>query len=229
MTTRLFFPPARAAALALALAATAAGAHAQSAGSWLLRGGVTRIDPQVDSGDLSAPSFVGTKVDVHSSTRLSGGVSYMVTDHWALDVPLALPFKHDIVGEGAIAGVGKIGEVKVVPTTLFGQYRFFEAESRIRPYLGVGLTYAKFYKGRGTAALSGLTGGSPANPTSLKTDSKFAVTPQIGVTIALGGRWFADLSYQRTLLKTDTTLTTGQHITTRLNPDTITLGVGYWF
>ena len=48
-------------------------------------------------------------MDVRADTQLAGGITYMLTDHWAVDVPLALPFKHDVIGAGAIAGVGKIG------------------------------------------------------------------------------------------------------------------------
>lgn len=118
------------AALALTLSG---GAQAQTAGSWLVRAGATQISPQVTSGDLSAPSFTGTKVDVRADTQLAGGITYMLTDHWAVDVPLALPFKHDVIGAGAIAGVGKIGEVKVLPMTVFAQYRFLEANARVRP------------------------------------------------------------------------------------------------
>ena len=45
--------------LALAAAASlfmAGAAHAQSAGSLMIRAGVTEIKPNVDSGDLTAPS-----------------------------------------------------------------------------------------------------------------------------------------------------------------------------
>lgn len=211
------------------LLAAAGLAQAQSAGSWMVRAGATQISPQVSSGDLTAPSFAGTKVDVLSDNQLSGGITYMVTNHWAVDVPLALPFKHDIVGAGAIAGVGKIGEVKALPITVFAQYRFMEADAKVRPYVGLGLTYAKFFKARGTAALTGLTGGTPANPTLLSAESKFGLTPQIGVNIALNDRWFVDLAYYKTFVKTRNTLSTGQHIDVKLNPNTFTLGVGYRF
>src|SRR3954471_16956788 len=70
-----------AAALALAAGGTA---HAQQAGRWIAQIGVTNIAPDVDSGDLTAPSLPGTKVDIKSDTQLSGGIVYMVTDHWAV-------------------------------------------------------------------------------------------------------------------------------------------------
>lgn len=204
-------------------------AQAQSAGSWLARGGMTQIAPDVSSGNLTAPSFANTKADVRSDTELSGGITYMMTDHWAIDVPLALPYKHDTVGAGAIAGVGKIGEVKALPITIFAQYRFLEPQAKIRPYVGLGLTYAKFYKERGTAALSGLTGGTPANPTTLSAESNFGLTPQVGVSITLNDRWFVDLAYYKTFVKTRNTLSTGQHIDIKLNPNVYAIGIGYRF
>lgn len=203
--------------------------QAQSAGSVLLRGGVTQIRPNVTSGDLSAPSFPGTQADIEAATQLSGGITLVVTDNVAIDIPLALPFKHDIVGAGAIAGVGKIGEVKALPYTLLGQYRFMQANDSVRPYLGAGLTYAKFFKAKSTAALSGLTGGTPANPTTLKVDSKFALSLQVGASVALSDAWFIDVSLVHTFLKTRTTLSTGQTLDAKLDPNAISLGVGYKF
>jgi outer membrane protein len=217
-----------AAALAAALLA-AAGAHAQSAGTLLVRAGATQIKPNVSSGDLTAPSFVGTQADIRSDTQFAGGVSYMLTDNIAIDLPLSLPFKHDIVGAGAIAGVGKIGEVRALPITLLGQYRFMEATSAFRPYLGAGITYAKFYKARSTAALSALTGGTPSDPTTISVKSKFAATLQLGAAYALTDRWFVEADLTHTFLKTRTTLSTGQTLDTRIDPDTFALSVGYVF
>lgn len=217
--------------LALAALATlaATGASAQSAGSWLVRGGLAHIAPDVKSGNLTAPSFAGTQADIGSASQLAGGVTYMLSDHWAVDLPLALPFKHEITGAGAIAGVGKIGEVKALPATVLAQYRFGNANANWRPFVGVGLTYAKFFKERSTATLSALTGGTPANPTTLKVDSKFTATIEVGATVNLQGRWFAQGTLGYTPLKTRTTLSTGQTLDAKLDPMSVTLGVGYRF
>lgn len=57
--------------IAAAAALAACGlASAQSAGSWLARVGVTHLAPDVNSGNLSAPSFPNTKVDAKSNTQL---------------------------------------------------------------------------------------------------------------------------------------------------------------
>lgn len=213
----------------VALAACAATAHAQVAGTWSVRAGATRIMPDVDSGNLSEPSFPNTKIDVNSNTQLSGGINYMLTDNISLDVPLAMPFKHKFYGDGAIAGVGDLGRVKVLPATLFVQYRFLEANAAFRPYVGLGVTYAKFFKNRTTATLTGLTGGSPSNPTTAKLDNKFALTPQIGFVYNINERWFVNASYYKSFLKTKAHLSTGQSIAIKLNPDVVAFDIGYKF
>lgn len=218
----------RLALLSLALAGSAA-AHAQAAGSWLVRAGVTNITPDVTSGDLSAPSLAGTKSDVDASTRLGGGVTYMYTDHISVDLPLALPFKHELTGDGAIAGVGKIGEVKVLPMTLLAQYRFGEPNATFRPYVGAGPTYAKFFKERSTATLSALTGGTPATPTTLSVESRLVPTVQLGASWTLNDRWFVDAMVAKTFLKTRTTLSTGQTLDIKLDPVTVSVAVGMRF
>ena len=200
-----------------------------AAGSWLVRAGVTNITPDVTSGDLSAPSLAGTKSDVGASTRLGGGITYIVNEHFSLDMPLALPFKHTLTGDGAIAGVGKIGDVKVLPMTLFAQYRFGEPTAAFRPYVGAGPTYAKFFKERSTATLSGLTGGTPANPTTLSVESKLVPTIQLGGTWTLNERWFVDAMVAKTFLKTRTTLSTGQTLDIKLDPVTVSVAVGMRF
>ncbi len=216
-------------ACALAGLFTAAAATAQTAGTLLVRAGATQISPDVDSGELTAPALPGTRADIEPSARLSGGLTYMLTDHVSIDLPLGLPFKHRIVGDGTSAGVGKIGEVRALPMTVLGQYRFLGAKSAFRPYLGAGLSYARFYKARGTAALSAMSGGTPANATTLSIGSKFAATVQIGASYAFDAHWFVDATVLRTFLKTRTTLSTGQTLDARIDPTTVALAVGYAF
>ncbi len=210
---------------ALALAA-ASVAHAQSAGTWSARAGFTTLTPQVTSGDLTAPSFPGTKSDVLSATQVSGGVSYMLTDNVSIDVPLGLPFKHDIMGDGAIKGVGKLGDVQALPITVWGQYRFMAPTAQFRPYVGAGLVYAKFFKAKGTAVLSSLTGG---NPTTLSVESKAAMAVQLGGTYAVNDKWFVDASVSKTWLKNRTTLSTGQTIDVAQDPMGLCFAIGRKF
>jgi outer membrane protein len=219
----------RTAAVAAALLTLACGVWAQPAGSLIVRGGVTQIAPDVTSGDLTAPSIAGTKADIKSNTQPTGGITWMWTDHIALDLPLSAGFKHDIVGDGAIAGVGKIAEVRALPVTVFAQYRFFGAQADLRPYVGAGPTYAKFYKARSTAALTALTGGSPANPTTLTMASRWGLTVQGGLAWRLAPQWTLDGFVAKTALKSRATLSTGQTLDATVDPWSYSLGVGYRF
>eukprot|EP01030_Chromulinospumella_sphaerica_P004202 gene4202-4114_t len=65
--------------------------------------------------------------------------------------------------------------------------------------------------------------------TKLSIQSKLAVTPQVGFSVALNEKWLLDASFSKTYLKTRTSLSTGQTIDTTLNPDTISLGIGMKF
>jgi outer membrane protein len=216
-------------AAAVVLTCGALGAHAQSAGTWSISAGVIRITPNVSSGFLSPPAPPGTTVDIGSDTQPTVSIERMLTDHWAVEIPIGLGFKHAINGTGAIAGVGQIGTVKALPVSVFARYHFFEATARVRPYAMLGLTYAKFYGERGSATLNGLNPLNPPGGTGLSVESRFALTPGFGVTAMINDRWFVDAHYARSLLRTTTTLSTGQTIDTRINPDAYTIGVGMRF
>lgn len=216
------------AALAAGLLAVSA-AHAQGAGSLIVRVGATDITPDTKSGNLSAPSFAGTKASVGSNMQPTGGLTWMWTNNVSFDLPVSAGFKHQINGDGAIAGVGKIGEIKALPATLLVQYRFGAPDAAVRPYIGAGPTFAKFYGGRSTLALTALTGGTPANPTTLSVQSKWTASGQVGLAWRLSTQWSIDTSVTYTPLKTRTTLSTGQTLDASLDPTSVSLGVGYRF
>lgn len=211
------------------LAASALGAQAQSAGTWFGTIGATRIAPNVSSGTLSPPAPPGTTVDIGADTQPVLSVGRMLTDHWSVEVPIGFGFKHEITGNGGIAGVGRIGTVKVLPISVFAQYRFLEPTARFRPYVMLGVTYAHFYDEHGSATLNALNPINPPGGTGLSVASRFGLTPGLGVTVNVNPRWFVDLQYARSFLKTTTTLSSGQQIDTKLDPDVYRIAVGYRF
>jgi outer membrane protein len=145
-----------------------------------------------------------------------------------VDLPLALPFKHKLYGADALANAGQIGEVQALPITVFFQYRFSEANAAVRPYVGVGPTYAYFFNEAGSGALTAMTnpGGTA---TTLKVDSQFTMSAQIGATIAVNDKWFVDVFYSKTPLKTKNTLSTGQTLDVTLDPVSYGVTVGMKF
>lgn len=213
--------------LVAALALGAAPAQAQSAGQWLVKVGVNQIAPQVDSSALTAPSQPGTRVDVRAATSLILTGAYMLTDHVSVEAYGGLPYRHDIVGDGAIAGVGKIGSTRQISPTVALQYRFLAPDSAVRPYVGLGATYAYFYGEQGSGTLTALTQPGSGVATRLSVDAAWGLTTQAGATWRINDRWFVDTSVFKTWLKTTTSLSTGQTIQTRLDPLSLGVSVGY--
>ena len=213
---------------AVAALAAASGAAAQAAGQWTAKAGIGKITPKVDSGDVSAPALPGSKASVSADTQPVFAVGYGLTDNFAVELDLGLPYKHEILGAGAIQGVGVLGTVKALPPTLFAFYRFFEPEARLRPYAGVGATYAYFADETGSGKLTALSDiGGP--PTTFSLKNKLAATLQIGLIYNINSLWFVDGNISKTWLKTTVSFSSGQTQEMTLNPQAVTLALGYKF
>jgi outer membrane protein len=209
------------------LAAWLPQAQAQQAGDWVFKAGVNTITPQVKSGNLSAASLPNTQVDVKGASSILLTGTRMVTDQCSVEFLAGLPYQHDIQGAGAIDGVGTFATTWQVSPTVMGQYRFGDASSPLRPYAGVGLTYAYFYGEKGSNALTALTAPGSGKATHLSIDAAWGGSAQLGATWRLDERWNLDFSVIKTWLKTSTHLSTGQSIDTRLDPLSVNLSVGW--
>ena len=215
--------------LAAAAALAGAGAaSAQAAGQWTFKGGLGKITPKVTSGDVSAPALPGSKAAVSADTQPIFAFAYGVTDNVSVELDLGLPYKHEISGDGAIAGTGVLGTVKSLPPTLFAHYRFFKPDAQVRPYVGLGATYAYFASETGSGRMTALSDiGGP--PTTFQIKNKLAPTLQIGATVALNARWFVDANISKTWLKTEVSFSSGQRQDMQLDPQAVTLALGSKF
>lgn len=209
--------------------AFASGASAQSAGQLTAKFGVNQLTPKVESGDISAPALPGTKADVESDRQPVLILAYGLTDNISVEGALGTPYKHRIVGAGAIEGTGQLGSVEALPAIAFLQYRFFQPNAPIRPYVGIGATYAYFMKERGSAAMTAITNPGSDVPTTFSVDSKFTYTAQVGVALNMTDKWFADVTVMKTRLRTDVNFSTGQTQFMKLDPVALVVAVGYKF
>ena len=211
-----------------ALLAPCLASAQEAAPRWQVKLGYNLIDPKVSSGDLSAPSLPGTKVDVHQDESVIVTLGYAFTTHVSAEFFAGLPYRHNIVGDGAIKGVGKLGDTKQISPTLMLQYRFFTPQDQVRPYVGAGVTYAYFYDERGSNVLTSMT--NPGGEATLNNiDGALGASMLAGIQGNLSERWFIDVGLVKTLVKTTSHLSTGQHIDIHLDPVSTNLSLGYRF
>jgi outer membrane protein len=185
-----------------------------------VRAGLTTIVPNVTSGDLSGPSAPRTQIDVDSASGITGGLNYALTDNISIDFPLDVPFRFDVNGAGSLNGAGKLADIKALPISLLAQYRFGNAASVARPYVGAGAAYTRFYGARSSALLA---------PVTLSMKNRWSGTAQVGVDVPFNDKWSLDVAATYVHLKTTGSLSTGQTIDVALNPMSYSLALAYRF
>lgn len=206
-----------AAAVALAVGAPA---EALEQGDWFGRVGVSHVAPDADSD--TTPNVAGGKVDVDNDTQLSFTVGYMLTPNWAVELLGALPFEHDITGEGSLAALGTIGTIgstKHLPPTLSLQYHFAPRAS-LRPYAGVGINYTMFFDEEHTGLLAG---------ESLKLDDSWGIALQAGMDIDITRDWFANLDLRWIDIETEATSSAAGTFDVEIDPWVVSVAIGRTF
>ena len=121
--------------LAIAVIAGLVSASAFAAqGDILARFRVINIAPDVKTSDtLSA-----VHVDVDNQTVPELDFTYMITNNIGAELILATA-RHEVTSD-----LGSLGKINHLPPTLTLQYHF-NPEGQIRPYVGAGINYTRFY------------------------------------------------------------------------------------
>lgn len=173
---------AKPALLSIVLLATAAAntAVAMDQGDWLMRFGVSTVDPKSNNHPA---------VSVDSATSATINFTYMMTDNWGVEVLAAYPFKHDI----DLVGGPKVGSTKHLPPTVSLQYHFM-ADSTFQPYVGFGVNYTHFFNEKLQGPLEGA---------SLSLDGSWGFAGEVGADIMLGETWFLNGSVRYIDIETD--------------------------
>ncbi|CAH0242079.1 Outer membrane protein W [Massilia sp. Bi118] len=214
---------------AAGILAAANGAMAQSQGQFTVSVGANMLKPNVTSGVISAPALPNSQGDVSKDTQPVAVITYGLTDNISVESAIGTPYKHKIYGAGAITGTGQLGTVQALPAIALVQYRFFSPDAMIRPFIGLGVTYAMFQKERGSFAMTALTNPGGGTPTTFSIDNKWTYSGQLGLQVNVTPKWFANVSYIKTKLSTDVHFSTGQYQHMKLDPDSYIVSVGYKF
>lgn len=215
-------------AVAAALA-VAGGASAQSKGQWTVSAGINQITPKVESSAITAPALPNSLADVGGDGQPVVVVNYGLTDNISAEFAVGTPYRHEIYGAGAIAGTGQLATVEALPPTAFLQYRFFSPTSLIRPYVGLGVTYAAFMHETGSFKLTAVSNPGTGIPTTFSIDNKWTYSGQIGMAVNFSPKWFVNVALVKTKLRTDVHYSTGQTQHMKLDPNSTMLTIGYKF
>lgn len=211
-------------AIIVAAALMLSGTLAQAEQNWMVRGRILNVAPNDSSGEVS--TLPGSGVEVDGDTTLELDFTYMFTRHVGVEFILGTS-KHTLKGDGTIAALGEIGEARTLPPVVTLQYHFAPDGTGMRPYVGVGANYTKFYDESVTSSLEAALG-----PTKLEIDDSTGLAAQVGVDFPIGGRWLLNLDAKYIVMETEATLRSGgvsRRVDIDLNPWFLGFGLGTRF
>ena len=202
----------------LAIIAITAGmlagqAFAQSqdnAGNWLVRARAVHIDP-ADKSDPVAGSGAADRIGVENRTIPEIDISYFFTPHFAAELVLTYPQKHEVYLDGQ-----SIGTFKHLPPSLMAQYHF-TPDKTVSPYVGLGVTWTTFSKNR-------LLDGQG----SLEHDS-FGLAAQAGVDFKLDRNWSLNVDVKKVQIRSDVLIGGVKASKVKVDPVLFGVGIGYRF
>lgn len=231
------------------LVAAISGAHAQSAGQWVVNAGWSHFAPQGSADPLTVNALgqsqvmTGSGADIASGDTFGLTATYFVTDHIAATTVMGFPPTWHLSGSGTLGGFGELGTARAWSPAIIFNYYFGEPNARFRPYLGAGVTYTWFSNVKlshpvstGQIFFSPTVGTALEGPTSVSLRKSLAPVVNGGLTYNIDSHWSINASVAYSWVSTRATLTTRSSVGTvtsttkfRVNPIVTFLSVGYRF
>jgi outer membrane protein len=145
--------------------------------------------------------------------------TYFFTPNLALNL-IAATTRHQVEVRNSALGTVNLGTVWALPPTLTAQYHFLP-NSRISPYVGVGLNVTMYYG----------YGGSLTPPvTRVRLDPSVGVAPNIGVDYEIAPNWLLNLDAKWILMQPDVSVNSGFiRAQADINPFVISGAIRYRF
>lgn len=175
-------------------------AMAHQAGDVIFRAGAVHVKAN-SSSDAKSKAATGIDVDlkVKNNTQLGLTATYMLADNVGIELLGATPFSHKInakakvLESGAEVDLDRVVILKQLPPSLYAQYYFFEPTAKVKPYVGAGLNYTRFYHAKSV---------SPAvTDLSVKKHS-FGPVANLGVDVQLTDNIYFNAAAWYTRIKT---------------------------
>lgn len=222
-------------AIGAALTLGASGAFADDGGNNTVRLGMYFVHFEADADDITGP-YVPSGLNVHLNNVETLYLAYVRTLSTHFNVELAFGYPPLTKTEGR--GPATLGSVpyngQTISTarwfspSLLLNYVFGDENSRLRPYVGVGVNYTKFLARQSTAAGDAASGG----PTSISLPSSVGPTVTAGLAYELAEHWHVYASYSVAQVNSKLTADTAGILRTseiHFWPNTLVVSAGYSF
>ena len=188
-----------------------------------------------DAQDVSGPfTPAGINLSVSNTSTVYFGYVRHLNDNWSIELAGGIPPNTKTYGKGP-ATVGsvpfngqEVATAKWFSPSLLAEYSFFDSSSAIRPYVGLGLNYTKFYDRNSTAAGNAANGG----PTAIALSNSIGPAATIGVEYKINRDWGLYASYSVASVDSNYVSTTSgiqRSTTIHFDPQAVVLSVGYSF
>jgi outer membrane protein len=197
--------------------------------------GLYQVSFHVHADDIAGP-YVPPGLNVRNPSVDTLYLGYMrrLSPHFDVELALGIPPLTRTVAKGP-ATVGSvpyngqtIATARWLAPSLVFKYYLFSPHSVVRPYLGIGVNYTRFYSRQVTAAGDAISGG----PTSLSLPASTGPVGTIGVSWRALDRVVVNLSGSASWVNARLTTNTAGVLRTshvEFNPRAIVLAVGYRF
>lgn len=181
------------------------------------------IQQDVDMGYIQEAAGLGTPQGIKAKSQENVGtpavsLGYFFDDdlNWFFEaLLLAAPLKVTVQGDG-VNGYGApngingkdIIKVKLLPPTVYAGKYFGKKGDVVRPFFGIGASYALFFDVKATDALNEFVGGASRGDTTVKLKNVLGIGPFLGFRSQLTDDWYLGLTVGKLRYKTEATITT---------------------
>ena len=179
-------------------------AMAYEAGDVFVRGGVAQTDTGSGNGNVG-----GADLNVQSARGFTYGAGYLFSDKVGVELNSSEKFEHDLSAAGASGG-----SVDRLPVNLLvNYYPMGGLDSKVQPYVGVGLNYTRF----------------SSEPTGFSIDESYGAIGQAGVDLAVTDNVMLNGYVSYADVRADINNAAGATIEVDMEPVTIGGGITYRF
>ena len=223
-------------ASALLLLAGCAAAHADDAApANEVRVGAYFVQYSTKAHDLSGP-FTPSGINLRVGNVTTASLTYVrhLDDNWGLELAGGIPPTAKTYGKGP-ATVGsvpfngqEVATAKWFAPSLLLDYKFLEPSSALRPYVGIGFNYTRFYDLQSTPAGDAANGG----PTKVHLSRSFGPAGTVGLSYRITREINVVASYSLARVNSNYRSDTSGVIRTtsvKFNPRTEIVALGYSF